>query len=321
MIAEKIGGEEILGVSSRRKKLSRSFSFYEQSFFSFETSEYCFAWYQLCLGRSANAICHGWCWHQRYFVVSCNFIISRADACAECQRERRVLCRFHNFRIYYVSHRSRLLCNVLIDFISLSHVRSLQIPFRCSSACTPDGAATIHPHLCLSRRELRAFFKRAYDRWNVDQHNQLTILHNCGHNVCEIATLMQRQPSAIKYRLQHLGLIAWTHWTNVDGVMSVCVIIRLYSACWLKNRSTCNSSIRVPQPGHAHASPFLGTLIGWFVCIVRVLLLIWLCSFACVIWFLLREQESFFLGTQILLCHPSPWGGCNLNRVERRFSA
>ena len=47
---------------------------------------------------------------------------------------------------------------------------------------------------------------RAYERWTPEEEADLRALHAAGRSVAEIAGELQRQPSAIRSRMGHLGI-------------------------------------------------------------------------------------------------------------------
>lgn len=47
---------------------------------------------------------------------------------------------------------------------------------------------------------------RAYERWTPEEEAELRALHASGRSVAEIAGELQRQPSAIRSRMGHLGI-------------------------------------------------------------------------------------------------------------------
>jgi DNA-binding NarL/FixJ family response regulator len=55
--------------------------------------------------------------------------------------------------------------------------------------------------------EIRKAHPRAYDAWTSEEESRLKELNASGTTVAEIAQLLQRQPSAIRSRMQRLGLI------------------------------------------------------------------------------------------------------------------
>ena len=55
--------------------------------------------------------------------------------------------------------------------------------------------------------EIRKNHPRAYKKWTVDEEKKLKELYNDGKNTKEISKYLERQPGAIRSRLQKLGLV------------------------------------------------------------------------------------------------------------------
>ncbi len=55
--------------------------------------------------------------------------------------------------------------------------------------------------------EIRKHHPRAYEKWTKDEEEKLSELYNDGKNTKEISKYLERQPGAIKSRLQKLGLV------------------------------------------------------------------------------------------------------------------
>jgi hypothetical protein len=56
--------------------------------------------------------------------------------------------------------------------------------------------------------DVRARHPRAYEKWDVEEDARLAQLVHSGRRMHDIATLLQRQPSAIRSRMDKLGLSA-----------------------------------------------------------------------------------------------------------------
>lgn len=55
--------------------------------------------------------------------------------------------------------------------------------------------------------KLREDFPRAYEPWKTHEENQLVDLFHRGQKIAEIAKSLQRQPGAVRARLEKLGLM------------------------------------------------------------------------------------------------------------------
>jgi hypothetical protein len=55
--------------------------------------------------------------------------------------------------------------------------------------------------------EIRQKYPRAYEKWDEGEDAQLAELYHSGKQPSEIATILQRQPSAIRSRLARLNLV------------------------------------------------------------------------------------------------------------------
>lgn len=95
----------------------------------------------------------------------------------------------------------RSFAEVRFDVSNCRHF--VQIPARCPSSCS----RTTGNHLCLSLQELRLLFPNACRRWTTDEELNLRQLFATKITVCEIATAVGRQPSAISHKLHQLGVI------------------------------------------------------------------------------------------------------------------
>jgi len=58
-----------------------------------------------------------------------------------------------------------------------------------------------------SIEEIRKQYPRAYESWGADEDEQLRLQYDQQASIDEIATDLQRQPSAIKSRLKKLGFL------------------------------------------------------------------------------------------------------------------
>lgn len=56
--------------------------------------------------------------------------------------------------------------------------------------------------------KIRGEHPRAYEKWLPEEDGELADLFNAGSSVMEISTTLQRQPSAIRRRLEKLGVVA-----------------------------------------------------------------------------------------------------------------
>ena len=54
--------------------------------------------------------------------------------------------------------------------------------------------------------EITRKYPRAYEKWTAEEDERLTNRYQAGLDVLELATIFQRQPSAIESRLTKLGL-------------------------------------------------------------------------------------------------------------------
>lgn len=65
-------------------------------------------------------------------------------------------------------------------------------------ACREDAEPAMH--------RAKRVHPRAYERWTSEEEAELRALHASGRTVAEIAGELQRQPSAIRSRMSHLGI-------------------------------------------------------------------------------------------------------------------
>lgn len=64
-----------------------------------------------------------------------------------------------------------------------------------------------HNRRIINLTEIRKEHPRAYEKWEPPEDNELTAFYRNGKKIDEIAQLLQRQPGAIRSRLDKLGLI------------------------------------------------------------------------------------------------------------------
>ena len=63
-----------------------------------------------------------------------------------------------------------------------------------------------HNRRIINLTEIRKEHPRAYEKWEPPEDNELTAFYRNGKKIDEIAGLLQRQPGAIRSRLDKLGL-------------------------------------------------------------------------------------------------------------------
>jgi glc operon protein GlcG len=68
------------------------------------------------------------------------------------------------------------------------------------------GEKTLPMHVIVARQQ----YPRAYERWNEEEDDRLRGLYADGVNIETLASLLQRQPSAVRARLAKLGLLPRT---------------------------------------------------------------------------------------------------------------
>lgn len=56
--------------------------------------------------------------------------------------------------------------------------------------------------------DVRQTHPKAYERWTLDEDDQLKVKYQEGVSVSELSTYFQRQPNAIRSRLAKLGLLS-----------------------------------------------------------------------------------------------------------------
>jgi len=64
-----------------------------------------------------------------------------------------------------------------------------------------------HNRRIINLTEIRKEHPRAYEKWEPPEDNELTAFYRNGKKIDEIAGLLQRQPGAIRSRLDKIGLI------------------------------------------------------------------------------------------------------------------
>lgn len=65
-----------------------------------------------------------------------------------------------------------------------------------------EPGSTYHDRLAMIKRK----YPRAYQKWEADEDNRLRQLYSAGKGTRELASHFQRQPSAIRARIEKLGL-------------------------------------------------------------------------------------------------------------------
>ena len=57
-------------------------------------------------------------------------------------------------------------------------------------------------------------YPRAYERWSLEEETRISALFNEGKSMREISSSVQRQPNAVKSRLERLGVIRHVRTTD-----------------------------------------------------------------------------------------------------------
>lgn len=64
-----------------------------------------------------------------------------------------------------------------------------------------------HNRRIINLTEIRKEHPRAYEKWEPSEDNELIAFYRSGKKIAEIAELLQRQPGAIRSRLNKLGMV------------------------------------------------------------------------------------------------------------------
>jgi len=114
-----------------------------------------------------------------------------------------------------LSPRSICILNLIAQGHSMEQISKTHPQYGPEDVALAASEALVLNRNTLSREErmkkIQQRYARAYEKWTEEEERFIVDLYNEGKTMREIAVISQRQPNAVKSRLERLGLFQHRH--------------------------------------------------------------------------------------------------------------